>query len=100
MRPEDFSPGNMYADSLVLIISPSASMRPEDFSPGNLDAGGYQTLDVERASMRPEDFSPGNPAPRPAPARSASRFNEAGGFLPRKRGCQTFGRAHVAPALQ
>ena len=63
-----------------------ASMRPEDFSPGNLDAGGYQTLDVERASMRPEDFSPGNPAPRPAPARSASRFNEAGGFLPRKLG--------------
>ena len=35
--------------------------------------------------MRPEDFSPGNPAasvPRaPAPA---PRFNEAGGFLPRK----------------
>ena len=38
------------------------------------------------ASMRPGDFSPGNVALmiEPGPA-GTSRFNEAGGFLPRKR---------------
>ena len=37
------------------------------------------------ASMRPEDFSPGNSSPNTAnrPDRHR-RFNEAGGFLPRK----------------
>ena len=34
--------------------------------------------------MRPEDFSPGNSARRCRPL-GATRFNEAGGFLPRKR---------------
>ena len=36
--------------------------------------------------MRPGDFSPGNGAPRPATYDlGLLGFNEAGGFLPRKR---------------
>ena len=36
--------------------------------------------------MRPGDFSPGNTAAMARrPARASTRFNEAGGFLPRKR---------------
>ena len=35
--------------------------------------------------MRPEDFSPGNPPPPRRSRRRSCRFNEAGGFLPRKQ---------------
>ena len=60
-------------------------MRPEDFSPGNSDERSAGRHVAERASMRPEDFSPGNGGGRIStrylPRR---RFNEAGGFLPRK----------------
>ena len=70
-------------------------MRPGDFSPGNhprlaRDRPG------DRASMRPGDFSPGNRSRwcRPGSARW-SRFNEAGGFLPRKPciGSKAYGAA-------
>ena len=36
--------------------------------------------------MRPGDFSPGNKTAARPPHRAAASFNEAGGFLPRKRG--------------
>ena len=61
-------------------------MRPGDFSPGNLHQNGGYFQRVNDASMRPGDFSPGNGAAArrtPTSARAA-RFNEAGGFLPRK----------------
>ena len=63
-------------------------MRPGDFSPGNPSERDGSSHRCGFASMRPGDFSPGNP---PIPGRrrsrqSALRFNEAGGFLPRKHG--------------
>ena len=64
-------------------------MRPGDFSPGN--AVVRERLDGavgQIASMRPGDFSPGNSSTAIAPSESRSgRFNEAGGFLPRKHRC-------------
>ena len=41
---------------------------------------------MRKASMRPEDFSPGNPVRIASSSASpiTIRFNEAGGFLPRK----------------
>ena len=35
--------------------------------------------------MRPGDFSPGNAGPKTIPVTREPCFNEAGGFLPRKR---------------
>ena len=59
-------------------------MRPGDFSPGNLRRRRGRRL-AGRASMRPGDFSPGNlPASRGYYVANCG-FNEAGGFLPRKR---------------
>ena len=63
-------------------------MRPEDFSPGNPQHRGPDARlgCLHVASMRPEDFSPGNTtAPGSSRPRPTSCFNEAGGFLPRKR---------------
>ena len=58
-------------------------MRPEDFSPGNpaVPLSGHRPA---IASMRPEDFSPGNIASWIERRADPHRFNEAGGFLPRK----------------
>ena len=64
-------------------------MRPEDFSPGNRCAW-ICTEAAPRASMRPEDFSPGNRMVRDFDTMLwSTRFNEAGGFLPRKHGSRT-----------
>ena len=59
-------------------------MRPEDFSPGNDDSKWDMVAAATYASMRPEDFSPGNASRRWSRRGRSSRFNEAGGFLPRK----------------
>ena len=61
-------------------------MRPGDFSPGN---GLHSISPLHRsriASMRPGDFSPGNLPMDDVDEVPPSCFNEAGGFLPRKRG--------------
>ena len=88
MRPEDFSPGNSAAEAAMIDQDQMASMRPEDFSPGNPHGGPGGRLQAHaiRASMRPEDFSPGNSWRGRSGGRRGSRFNEAGGFLPRKPG--------------
>ena len=112
MRPGDSSPGNAQMQKDTESLAALASMRPGDSSPGNVcevspdpacscfnEAGGFlpRKLAVAEvvgvapghalASMRPGDFSPGNP--RHGRVRSTAYrkcFNEAGGFLPRKRG--------------
>ena len=62
-------------------------MRPGDFSPGNAEAFKAAFNELGAASMRPGDFSPGNAeTTRTLPAEAVrTSFNEAGGFLPRKR---------------
>ena len=59
-------------------------MRPGDFSPGNRHVAGHGLVLVCDASMRPGDFSPGNMSGAGGWRRCTARFNEAGGFLPRK----------------
>ena len=109
MRPGDFSPGNAepgrrseidpYRFNEAGGFLPRkrvegaagetrrsvASMRPGDFSPGNAGLAADLMRRLPAASMRPGDFSPGN-APRGSTSMppTGSRFNEAGGFLPRK----------------
>ena len=87
MRPEDFSPGNLsLRQRWRREWHCLASMRPEDFSPGNCRYRLSVSAFSEVASMRPEDFSPGNMrTPLRAHLAVDRRFNEAGGFLPRKR---------------
>ena len=48
--------------------------------------------------MRPEDFSPGNARSRPSRRDQSRSFNEAGGFLPRKRTLRRSGRQRQARA--
>ena len=85
MRPEDFSPGNPLTRGPITSRHNEASMRPEDFSPGNPEPGRMIRPMSKKASMRPEEFSPGNHERRTTPLPGGLCFNEAGGFLPRKR---------------
>ena len=114
MRPGDFSPGNrsVHGPTLATACRPrfneaggflprkpaalghlrraageiAASMRPGDFSPGNERRHRSSPRRLEHASMRPGDFSPGNRSVHGPTLATACRprFNEAGGFLPRK----------------
>ena len=87
MRPGDFSPGNAPSGCSRRSPADDASMRPGDFSPGNYMSRRLDTIwRVNTASMRPGDFSPGNCEYHPGvDRRRHAGFNEAGGFLPRKR---------------
>ena len=74
-------------------------MRPEDFSPGNLERRRHERRGTQ-ASMRPEDFSPGNAdVCQRVQSAALHSFNEAGGFLPRKR-LDTAARARATSELQ
>ena len=86
MRPGDFSPGNPRSGRRRPRVLSCASMRPGDFSPGNAAPPGWRgNLAAAAASMRPGDFSPGNGRQHNLMQfRDFFRFNEAGGFLPRK----------------
>ena len=86
MRPGDFSPGNQEHESHGRNHADEASMRPGDFSPGNGCSPARGLQEIRGASMRPGDFSPGNSSPLLELMSSlVNRFNEAGGFLPRKQ---------------
>ena len=76
-------------------------MRPEDFSPGNHGNAKRWRYVRREASMRPEDFSPGNRPARPrSRGRGGARFNEAGGFLPRKPASAPAKGRTCSPTLQ
>ena len=85
MRPGDFSPGNRHVAGHGLVLVCDASMRPGDFSPGNMSgAGGWRRCTArfnEAGGFLPR--KPPRPSTPPSPTRRG-RFNEAGGFLPRK----------------
>ena len=117
MRPGDFSPGNAkqkdnqtrpsrfneaggflprkHASTVVFVPASHrfASMRPGDFSPGNPQQNLLSTETLEFASMRPGDFSPGNLIGQQRLLVHVTRFNEAGGFLPRKPVSRQYGPA-------
>ena len=85
MRPEDFSPGNLYANPDTL-ASQGRFNEAGGFLPRKLPAPQTQHALHDPASMRPEDFSPGNLCAYAVGVVGERRFNEAGGFLPRKHG--------------
>ena len=101
MRPGDFSPGNTQEGENETNKTVSASMRPGDFSPGNSAGGGDETHAAGGgASMRPGDFSPGNFVSHREGGSLRIRFNEAGGFLPRKLRCDGSSKASFSRLLQ
>ena len=84
MRPGDFSPGNQGLPEQVTAGAGDASMRPGDFSPGNLRHQRRHMTDREKRFNEAGGFLPRK---RLGTGRRRSRergFNEAGGFLPRK----------------
>ena len=83
MRPGDFSPGNQVweLDSTVL---DHASMRPGDFSPGNMPSWSGGMVMLGCGFNEAGGFLPRKRCARPTRRSPWLRFNEAGGFLPRK----------------
>ena len=112
MRPGDFSPGNFHVSQHIAYTNLEGFNEAGGFLPRKRGGGNWSSRSRTRwsfneaggflprkhgpspppppdptASMRPGDFSPGNPQRRALRAQRRyheRRFNEAGGFLPRK----------------